>query len=358
MQKNFFSRKNGNVCPYTCQVEESGESSTTRKKENIMFETCFLHNSEHRVSLRSGSLLVSQGQEIIGTHPLETLERIVVFGNPQITTQALKSCLETGIEVQYYSQYGKYLGMIYPHVFKDTSRRLAQYRLVSDNSIRLAWGKAIIKAKLKTYELEYRRMLDNGWHPSKRDFLPMIHQYEEQLDKACSDKSLMGIEGMSAKTYYNTFSECLPEGWAWNGRHYHPATDEINALLSLTYALATGYLESQCRQHGLDPTLSFLHRLGYGSGGLATDLVEIFRVSVCDHGVLKALRGRKIGLSDFKGHEEEFLLTAGGFKRYMGYYHNSLEPLVEKLSKKLFTVLSARLTDGEIPNFLQLQPER
>lgn len=323
-----------------------------------MFETCFLHNSEHKVSLRSGSLLVSQGQDIIGTHPLETLERIVVFGNPQITTQALKSCLETGIEVQYYSQYGKYLGMIHPHVFKDTSRRLAQYNTVSDDGIRLDWGKAILKAKLKTYELEYRRMLDNGWHAPCKGFLPLIRQYEEQLDDAHSDKSLMGIEGMSAKTYYAVFSGCLPQGWTWNGRHYHPATDEINALLSLTYALATGHLESQCRQHGLDPTLSFLHRLGYGSGGVATDLVEIFRASVCDHGVLKALRGRKISLPDFRGHEEGFQLTPGGFKRFMGFYRDSVEPLVEKLSDKLFNLVLERLADGKTPYFLSLQPER
>ena len=323
-----------------------------------MLKTCFFHNSEHRVSLKSGSLLVSHGEEVIGAHPLETLDRVIVFGNPQITTQALKSCLETGIEVQYYSQYGKYLGMFCPHVYKDTGRRLVQYGLTSDDARRLAWGKAIIHAKLKTYELEYRRMTDNGWHATDKRFLSTIRQYENRLDEAASGKSLMGLEGMSAKIYYDLFGECLPEGWEWHGRQYHPAPDEINALLSLTYSMVTAHLESQCRQHGLDPALSFLHRIGYGSGGLATDLVEIFRASICDHGVLKALRGRKITMADFHGQDGGFLLKPNGFKRYLGFYRDSIEPTVQALSAKLFAVVSDRLSDGGIPNFLSLQPER
>lgn len=317
-----------------------------------MMETCLLQNSDLSVVLSSGQLLVQEGKVTIGCHPLESLKRVLMFGNPQMTTQAMKACLESGIEIHYYNKYGKYLGMVHPHENRNTERRLQQYALVSDNDRRLAWGQAILTAKLKGCALEYRRLRDNHWHEPCHDFLPQLRHYEEALQSCHTVNELMGVEGTAARYYYGLFGESLPQGWYWHGRHYHPCPDAVNALLSLTYAMATGIFESQCRQHSLDPSLSFLHCTGYESGGLATDLVEVVRASLCDHLVLKALHAKVVQKKDFVRDAGSFRLTDDAFRKYIAFYREYSEPQIVKIASSLLcTLLEALETPQAVPNF-------
>ena len=105
--------------------------------------------------------------------------------------------------------------------------------------------------------------------------------------------------------------------------------------------------------------LSVMHRINYGSGGLATDLIEPFRASVCDHHVLKMLHGGKIVPADFTCENGEFRMHPGRFKRYISNYREYLLPKLKVLSSNLFKLVCDAIdTLGDIPDFVSLQPLR
>jgi len=52
--------------------------------------------------------VVHLGGEQLESHPVVPVKRVIVYGNAQITTQAVKSCMAEGIEILYFTAYGKY----------------------------------------------------------------------------------------------------------------------------------------------------------------------------------------------------------------------------------------------------------
>lgn len=324
-----------------------------------MTQVCFLQDSELSVGISANRLLVRKGGNVIDEHPLGSLERVAVFGNSQITTQAIKECLKSGIEVQYYTQYGNYLGSNHPCSFKDVNRRLRQYETVANAELRLKWSMALLQSKIRSQLLEYRRIADNKWQKRDQQFYHELLKYERRIQEASEINELMGIEGISSRLYFDYFGKSLPGGWQWSGRKYHPAPDPVNALLSLTYGMASGALERECHVHGLDPSLSFLHRTGYGSGGLTSDLLEPIRASLCDHFVLRLLHGCTISGKMFIEGDESCKLTPGGFKQYMKAYQGHLEPRLKTISEKIVNIFYKSLeSNADIPDFTAIQPMR
>ena len=318
---------------------------------------CLL-NPDTQMGVSSGCLVLKRGGECIDTWPLSSVERILVYGNSQITTQAIKTCLQQGIEVAYFTTAGRFLGSLHPLQSKATERKELQFSLLANHDACLSWGRALIYAKLKSQELEYRRMADNGWHARKVEFLRFLREKEEQVLSADHLQRLLGLEGISARRYYSYFGDALPRGWDWKGREYHPCRDNVNALLSLTYSIVTTYLENQCWKHGLDPNLSFFHRRGYGSGGLATDLIEPIRSSICDHSVLRLLHAKQISPSHFVKHKEGIQLTEEGFRKFMKFHLTKTIPVLEDFCQKLFPLFihSLKSPQEKNPDFSCLQP--
>lgn len=324
-----------------------------------MNDTLYLLNSDMRLNLASGQLIVSQQEQILGRHPLEATRAVLVFGNPQITTQAIKACFEHGIDIQYYSARGRYLGIAMSTTPKDTTRRLAQYALLSHEDIRLNWCKALIQAKLHTYLLQYRRLRDNGWITTDGHYPALLREQTAQALHADSLEELRGCEGIAARDYFEFFAQALPAGWNWQGRHYHPAPDPVNALLSLNYSMVKQLLDAAARQHGYDPTLPFMHRHGYGSAGLSADLIELMRAAICDHAVLKILRAEKITSADFTEAQGIVKFTNRGYQHFFQLFDQMVKPQVKSFSEQLFSCLNhAFQAIEQTPDFLQLFPLR
>lgn len=172
------------------------------QRSNHMTDTCLLQRSDLSVVLSHDQLLIQQGKEVIGCHRLESLKRVLIFGNPQMSTQALKACLENGIEIHYYSEFGDYLGMVTSCRKRNVERRLKQYALVNDDDRRLAWGKAILTAKLKDCAQEYRQLYCNHWHELCYDFRLQLQGFEEAVQSCRTMNELMDTEENAARYYY------------------------------------------------------------------------------------------------------------------------------------------------------------
>jgi CRISP-associated protein Cas1 len=80
--------------------------------------------------------------------PAQTVDQVVLMGNPQVTGDALVYALELGMPVHYLSGFGSYLGSALPGHSRNGQLRLAQYAVYGDAVRRLELVKAIVTAKI------------------------------------------------------------------------------------------------------------------------------------------------------------------------------------------------------------------
>src|ERR1035438_4760962 len=101
-----------------------------------------------------------------------------------------------------------------------------------------------------------------------------------KLDEAKSLAEVDGCEGMAARNYFEALMEFNRSEFTWTGRVKHPATDPLNALLSLAYTLLQQELAALIEAAGLDPAIGMLHEVD----GNRPSLAQIGRASCRERG--------------------------------------------------------------------------
>jgi len=149
-----------------------------------------------------------------------------------------------------------------------------------------------------------------------------VSESQEQLAAAQDIATLDGVEGAAAHAYFTSLMLFNKSPFAWPGRVKHPATDPMNAMLSLTYTLLMNEFTALLEGAGLDPYLGFLHQVDYGRPSLALDLMEPFRHPVADRFVLTVLNRAMFDATDFReeGDRPGTFLASGAMKRYLAEY--------------------------------------
>lgn len=329
-------------------------------------ETISLLKSTDRLTLRDGQLVQWDRENLRDSYPIRCTETVEVYGNAQITTQAVKECLKEGIRINYFNVYGKFLGRAEPEYPKNIRRRMEQYRLHLETERRLQWAKALIAAKIQGEIVEIRRLREQGFSLPAQEIRKVLKQHLVGLPVVPNLKSLLGTEGICTKTYYRIFASTLPAGVAWNGRSYHPPADRLNAVLSLIYSVTAQEIRSLLEKHSLDPHCGFLHEPGYGGGGLASDLLEAVRATFCDHLALRLIH-REPAVREFvKGPPSPAYLPDPLMQNIRNQTRSAMHNRfrLQKMSPAdqlddLVTRLIDGLNDrGRIPEFSRIHPER
>ena len=100
------------------------------------------------IQKRSERIIVTKGSQALLEIPTANVENIAVFGNVQVTTQALHMLLGQGIDINFFSFSGKYLGQAGADSSKNIFLRFAQYELYNLLPRRLEIAKAIVRNKV------------------------------------------------------------------------------------------------------------------------------------------------------------------------------------------------------------------
>src|SRR5690606_16641266 len=209
---------------------------------------------------------------------LPNTSQLAVFGNVQITTPALRTLVERGIPVSFFTYGGWYYGRATGFDHKNIELRMAQYAAASDTTFCLKLARGLIASKIRNSRTLLRR---NHREPS-----PVVLSELEQLAKKAESvdalNSLLGIEGTAARTYFSAFTGMLKGDAALgdfdlNGRNRRPPRDPINALLSLLSSLLTMDYTVTLGAVGIDDTLGFYHHPRFGRPALSLDLMEEYR---------------------------------------------------------------------------------
>ncbi|MEN8443778.1 MAG: CRISPR-associated endonuclease Cas1, partial [Cyanobacteria bacterium J06555_13] len=141
--------------------------------------------------------------------PAQTIDQVVLMGNPSVTGDALMYALELGMPVHYLSPFGKYLGAALPGHSRNGQLRLAQYGAYKDQDAKLTLVKAIVNAKIHNqYAVLYR-------HGQKENPLKLRKALVSQQH---SVDQVRGIEGLAAREYFAGWATMLPEVWNFSGR--------------------------------------------------------------------------------------------------------------------------------------------
>lgn len=295
--------------------------------------------------------------------PLKDVRHISLFGNVQISTQLVHECMESGITISYLTAAGRLVGMNHNLISKNVLVRREQFRRFGDERDRLSLARAVVRAKI----LNQRTLLRRNAQGLSKMILKDMLDHARRADQAISEESLLGIEGIAAKQYMQSFPlmlkvENVPPGHAlMNGRNRRPPKDPVNALLSLAYSLLERDVYAALAAVGLDPLLGFYHRVETGRPSLVLDMMEPFRAIVADSIVIRSLNTGEIAWDDFYIGQESCSLKLAGRKRFFQAYERRMHetvthPVFEyKLSYRRMLELEARFLSrylmGELPEY-------
>ena len=284
---------------------------------------------------RGGRILVEKDETLLLEIALRQTDSLAVFGNVQVTTQALSELLDRGIPLALYTRHGRLKGHLVPDISKNVPLRVAQYQTALDSVASLNLAKTVVEAKLRNAG---RLLTDYRSHyPS--DALALageaMRRGAESALAAKDHAELLGYEGSAAAAYFGAFAEMNRSELPFDGRRKHPATDPINGLLSLGYTLAMNEIRAVTEGAGMEPHLGFLHQVDYGRPSLALDLLEPFRSPLVDRLTLRLVNERILTGADFAtrvagSSAGSVILLPDSFKKYLERYEAAVTETREK----------------------------
>jgi CRISPR-associated protein Cas1 len=281
------------------------------------------------VRKRGERVIVQKKGELLLDLPLRNVESVSVFGNVQVTTQALSELLDRGIPVAIYTRHGRLKGTVVPECSKAMPLRIAQYRAALDPARALEFARALVRAKLAGAAAVVRDYRRNYPDEEFGLVLDELCDGAERAMEAATHAELLGMEGAGAASYFRAFSLMNRSELPFATRERHPAPDPINALLSLGYTFVMKEIRSAVEGAGLEPHLGFLHQVDYGRPSLALDLMEPFRAVLVDRLVLRLVNERILQAEDFARRVSgplsgSVILMPESFRRFVAKYEEAM----------------------------------
>ena len=268
-------------------------------------------------------LTIRRKTEVIQHAKLYDVSQISVFGNVQITAQALREATSRGIPICHFS-YGGWLHAVTTGlVHKNVELRIRQFAVAGDARASLPIARAIIAGKIRNCRTLLRRHLPDDDRPE----LKFLAESIARAERAAGVETLLGIEGMAAKVYFGGFARLLKGGPAFeiDGRNRRPPRDPVNSLLSFVYALLVKELTIVLQSVGFDPMLGVYHRPRYGRPSLALDLAEEFRPLIGDSTVLMLVNNGEVSESSFITRAGAVALTDAGRRAVIAAFERRLD---------------------------------
>jgi CRISPR-associated protein Cas1 len=255
-----------------------------------------------------GRFVLTAPQEEPLEVPIREVERILVFGNVQLSTAVVSSCLALQIPVIFLSQLGDYKGHLWSAERLDLAVEAAQFARQGDGAFGLGVARAIVAGKLWNSKIFLLRQNRKRQLPSVQTAIERIDQAMAILnnaDLALTLEQVRGYEGTGAAQYFQCFKPLITNpGFDWQGRNFHPPTDPFNSLLSFGYTLLFNNVFSLLVAEGLNPYLGHLHGAERQKAYLAFDLMEEFRSPIVDSLVMRLVNQKIIRPTDFTWPKE------------------------------------------------------
>ncbi len=311
-----------------------------------------------RLGRRQERLVVTRGKEELGNARLLDVSHVCLYGNVQVTAQALGTLLEAGVPVVHLSYGGRLRGFTVGPPGRNVMVRLAQYRSAHDPTTCLTAAREIVAGKIYNQRVLIRRN-----HPEPPDeLLKTLKNSVVTARRAPDLDTLLGIEGDAAHRYFRAFADMLrSEEFSFESRNRRPPRDPVNAVLSFLYSMLLKETSLAIHTVGLDIGVGLYHQVKAGRPALALDLMEEFRPIVADSVALTLFNTKALTQSDFVRAAKSCTLTKSGRTTVIQAHERRMDTLVQHPTfgyrityRRVIEVqarLLARFMGGEIPRY-------
>jgi len=339
----------------------------------------YLNTPGYRVGCKDEVLTIKDKDKLIEEVRMRDVSHVALFGNVQISTQAIQSLCEQEVPVTYFSMGGWFYGITRGHAMKNVFLRMEQFRLAREETICLSLARQFVHGKI----CNHRTLLMRNHLEPPEGIIGKLKRASEDSLTANSIEELLGIEGAAASQYFQQFGgmvkveDDLPGlglsvesakkrmfNFNFNNRNRRPPTDPVNAMLSLAYCMLAKDCTLAALAVGFDPYLGFYHQPRFGRPALGLDLMEEFRPLIAESVVLSCINNRVVTDKDFVKAGQAVNLTALGRKRFFQTYEQRMSSLIThplfdyKVSYRRALELQARLLakalTGEIAEYIPL----
>ena len=340
-----------------------------RDEERVLY----LNKAGLRVGRKDELLAVKEENKTLEEIRIADIGHVSLFGNIQLSTQAIQVLCEKEIPITYFSMGGWFYGITRGHELKNVFTRMQQFRLAADPVSCLTLARRFVTGKIRNH----RTMLMRLHLEPPPAIVTKLKTLSESALEAASLSELLGTEGAAASFYFSHFAGMLkaedefatpvPEPgpqlrFNFAGRNRRPPTDPVNALLSLAYSLLAKDCTLAAIAVGLDPYVGFYHQPRFGRPALALDVMEEFRPLIADSVVLTCINNRMILPKHFVQAGKAVNLTPVGRKLFFQAYEQRMNSLIthpifdykvsyRRVVELQFRLLSRFLT-GEISEYL------
>ncbi len=319
------------LLPFDAEEESETQATPPRVRNLIPSRddklALYVQGQGHSVGLKGEVLEIRDRKEVVAKARLMQVSQLSLFGNVQLSAQALRELVARDVTILHLS-YGGWLSAVTtapPH--KNIELRRRQFQTASEQNVCLYLARAFISGKVRNSRTLLRRngrdLTDNVIH--------RLAEWRHRAEKAASLEQLLGLEGMAARDYFSNFTRMLKVSddavatFDFTSRNRRPPRDPVNALLSFLYSMLTKDMVVTLVGAGFDPYLGFFHQPRYGRPALALDLIEEFRPLVADSVVIGLINNGEIRPSDFIARAGAVALKPDGRKRVLDAYERRLD---------------------------------
>lgn len=313
-----------------------------------------------RIGVRKGRVTVSQQKEVLQEVRLIDVSQVSIYGNVQISSQAMRAMFDQQVPVCWFSYGGWFQGIAHGLPSKHVDLRRRQVAIAAQAGLPIA--QKMIEGKIRNS----RTLLRRNSRSEVKSILEQLKASADQTAEVDTVESLLGVEGVAARLYFSQFSAMLKDDslgiFDFQGRNRRPPRDPINCLLSYGYSLLTKDLTAVALAVGFDPYLGVFHKPRFGRPALALDLAEEFRPLVADSVVINVINNGEIQENGFIVRAQGVALTQQGRRSFIAAYERRLDqevthPVYEyKITYRRVLEVQARMLGayllGEIPEYV------
>ena len=300
-----------------------------------------------------------KGQVVSKTRLLD-VSSLSIFGNAQVTAQAVRELLDRGIPICHFTYGGWLKGVTWGMGHKNVDLRIHQFAAAGDRIGSVMVARELVIAKLRNSRVMLRRN-----HPdAPEQALKEIMRLSRNARKVDSLQTLLGIEGAAASVYFANFGAMIrseESAFDFRTRNRRPPKDPVNAVLSFLYSMLIKQTLVSVIAVGFDPYMGFYHQPKYGKPALALDLAEEFRPIVADSAALTLFNNSELVERDFVQRSGSVALTETGRKAVIRAFERRLDTLIThplfgySISYRRIMEVQARLLGrhilGELPKY-------
>ncbi|WP_171974802.1 CRISPR-associated endonuclease Cas1 [Leptolyngbya sp. 'hensonii'] len=232
--------------------------------------------------------------------PIREVERILIFGQVQVSTAVIGLCLNQQIPVIFLSQTGEYKGHLWSAEFEDLTAERYQFLRQAEDPFQICTARAIVWGKLMNSKQLLLRLNRKRKLEVVAEAIQGIQRDIESLSSVTSLEQLRGYEGITAARYFPALGQLLVNpGFSFRERNRRPPKDPVNSLLSFGYTLLFNNMMSLILAEGLNPYVGNLHGTERKMPALVLDLMEEFRSPIVDSLVVKLINSKTLQPTDF-----------------------------------------------------------